>query len=185
MREILVDWTGPGSSPKVSVLYFDETGAIADQVGAINTLITAYRVFMNSSYSARVRETMRLIDEFTGDLQGIDTFTTPPAITGSAAGSPVADASQVLCRWRTGTVRRGRFLQGRTYLPGCSSGQIVGGNVSPTMVTTMSGAAQTFATSAGIPLVWSRPSDAGSGLAVPMTAGSIWSEFAVQRGRRG
>lgn len=185
MREWIINWTGPGSTPKLSVLYADNSFTAADQAGAINTLLLAYKPYMNVLYSAQTKAAIRLIDDATGELVGLETFTPAPPVTGSSSGQPVADSSQVLLRWATGQIVNGRFVQGRTFLPGLGVGNLNNGNVASAVVTAMSTAANTFAAGAVGFGVWHRPKDDAAGDLLFMTGGSCWNEVAVQRGRRG
>lgn len=185
MREWIIQWTGPGSTPKLSVLYADNSFTAADQAGAINTLLLAYKPYMNVLYSAQTRAAIRLVDSDTGELVGLDTFTPAPPVTGSSSGQPVADSSQVLLRWATGQIVNGRFVQGRTFLPGLGVGNLNSGNVAPAVVTAMSTAAQAFALSTAGFGVWHRPKDDALGDHFLLQGGSCWNEVAVQRGRRG
>ena len=79
----------------------------------------------------------------------------------------------------------GRLLQGRTFIPGISSGQLDGGQLSSACVTAFSTAQSTFL--ASIPadmVIWHRPKGVTPGTYFAVDSGATWNELAVQRRRR-
>jgi hypothetical protein len=183
-REILVDWTTPSGSDHRSVFYFDVAAAVAAQRLALSTFLTAVKASLTTVTSYSIEQTGRELDDATGTLTGAWSTGLVYTGTGGSATQPVADATQLLFRWATTTIIGGRFLKGRTYVPGFYAGGLSGGNVLAAQVTGLSAAANTFAVDASHPQVWHRPIAGSGGQAVNMTGGSLWSELAVLRKRR-
>lgn len=185
VREILVDWTLVSGSGHVSVYYFDATVAVATQRNFLNTFCTQVKAFQSTGTVFVIRTTGRELDVTTGTLTGAWTESTVYNGAGGAGSVPVPDASQALVQWRTNTIVAGRFLRGRTFIPGLGIGHAVGGNVLGTTATAIANAGQTLAASAAVLQVWHRPIAGSGGSAAPVTTASCWSEFAVLRRRRG
>lgn len=186
VREILVDWTTASGAGKVSVLYFLDTSPVAAQRAALEDFLQAARATQHVSTVWRVRQVGRELATATGTLTGEWTDPVPYEGAGNVTtGSPAADATQALVRWRTGNIVGGRFLQGRTFLPGIATSFIAAGNLSGPGITAISTAAQALA-DAGVQLaVWHRPVGGGGGTAWAVESGTAWSELAVLRRRRG
>lgn len=181
VMQMRLQWTGYGSDPHYSILnYPDDTDpilamdAFLDFMLAIDDLIIA-------DYSWQFEDEVRILDTVTGQLQSIEPTTAPPADQGLATLEPVADATQLLVRWRTDTIAGGRRLQGRTYLPGFSIGSLSDGNVIPSTVSTVTTAANALVGSGYAPVVWSRK----NGIIASVGSASVWTEWATQRKRRG
>lgn len=188
LYESVATWGGPGRNPKVSIFYTDAPAKIAPLRAALTAAVlgqkTAFVSSMNFEFSTEVRE----IDETTGELTGVGSVTAPAAVSGGTGTNPLPDASQVLLRWRTASVLDGRRVGGRTFIPNVVRDAAVAGNF---------GSTSAFIGQFGVPairdnlVIWSRPRVATEKL--PARAGSIhavvgvdcWSEFAIQRRRRG
>ena len=182
--EVIVDWTTPAGSGFVSVLYFDSATAntvarndVGDWLGTTDTLLS------NATHWS-VRPDTRLLDDATGTLVGAGTDGTIYSGTGNGASGSVPDAAQVLIRWSTNTIINGRFLKGRTYIPGCGADLMSNGNVSSAGLTGFNTEANDFITASPTFGVWHRPVSGSGGQFVAADGASVWSEFAVLRGRR-
>lgn len=182
-REILTQWVTPGGGA-TTVMNFQTTTPAAAQRAAIEALFNDLSVGLSSQVSFTVAQEGAEYDDATG-LQ--TDFWTDPTVrggTGDAGGEPVADATQVLIRWRTPAVVAGRRLQGRTFVPGYLSTGVISGNVSTATQTAFTAAAVAFA-GAGVGFaVYSRPTAGRAGTLAAVNSGSCWSELAVQRRRR-
>lgn len=185
LREWLVQTTGPGRSPKINVLYADAEQSAEVQRDRIRGLWTAMRPYINSSVETALVGQQRLLDIASGGLVGLDTEGGGAGIVGSATGSPVSDAAQMLIRWKTEDIVNGRFIQGRTFVAGLSAGQLVGGNVSSTARTQIGIALGAFLQPGAGWVVWHRPKDGAGGSAHGIIGHDIWAELAVLRRRRG
>ena len=183
-REIVTDWIGPQGSGMVSVMWFDAGIAVATQRAAVSAFLNAYDANISNTYSWTVRTAGRDLDNATGALVGAWSDATPQTGTGAVGTAPVPDATQVLYQWHTGSIVSGRFLRGRTFLPGLTASSTTGGNISSSVVTGLTGYGTTFlAANVGFQ-VWHRPQNgAGGSVALGGTC-SVWPELAVLRRRR-
>lgn len=186
VREILVDWTTASGGGKVSVLYFLEATTVAEQRAALGTWLGGLAGGLHSTTQYSVRTEGRELDTSTGALTGAWVEPTVYAGAGTASGGqPIADATQVLVRWQTGNIVGGRFLQGRTYIPGLMTSNVAGGNLAPTVRSAYAGHSGNLVSAAVQLAVWHRPTGGAGGEAWAVEAASVWTELAVQRRRRG
>lgn len=193
LREIRTEWKGPQAQLMYSVMYFEAPSvAVAAQRTALKGFWDAVKAQLSNQYTFTIEPTGRIIDDASGTLVGSWSETTPLNGAGSIATQPVPDATQMLFRWGTGEVVNGRFLKGRTFVPGLSRDALVNGNLNGTAVTAMTGAANSFAAAGTGFVVWQRPRPSSEahpiyrpGQSRPVASGSCWNELAVQRGRRG
>lgn len=185
IREILVDWTTQAGGGFRNVFYFDSTVTPAVQRSDIATWATGMAGVIDTNVSWTVETAGRELDETTGALVGAWTEPTGHTGLGAITGECVPDVAQILCRWATGSVVGGRFLKGRSFVPGMTVAQMKDGNIVPATVGALSTVCNTFATGASNLLVWHRPVLGAGGVAIPSQSGSVWSELAVLRRRRG
>lgn len=183
-REILVDWNTPGGGA-LTVLNFSTAVAASVQRAAI----AAFLGDVSGSLSSQVVWTVRTEGAEFDDATGLQTgfWNDPTVLTdpGSASAQPVADATQILFRWRTSVVVAGRRVQGRSFIPGYLASGLTGGNLSAASQTALNTIAQGFVdTEVGLG-VYSRPTDSRPGTLAAVESGSVWAELAVQRRRRG
>jgi hypothetical protein len=159
---------------------------VVDQRAALGAFFGAVDAIQAGQVSWTIRTSGRELSTSTGTLAG--QWTDATAFTGSGGGvstSSIADASQALVRWRTDTIVNGRFLQGRTFLPGISTSSILAGNLTAAAQTIINNAAATYIASLAQPVVWHRPTGGAGGSQDVVVTGTAWSELAVLRRRRG
>lgn len=183
-REIITDLTTAAGGGRVSVMYFNEASPVADQREDIDTFFSSLAVSLSNTFSYEVRTTGRELDDATGGLTGAWVDSTPYTGVGANVGDVVPDASQLLIRWFTNVIVNGRFLQGRTFVPGLLGSSIDAGNVDPALVAGYTTIAQTMAGSLNGFGVWHRPTLGAGGSFHPINDGGCWSEVAVLRRRR-
>lgn len=183
-REIIVDWTTASGIGKASVMFFDPAGAIASQRAAISVFLGAVDGSLDNSVTWTVRNTGRELDDSTGVLTGAWTASGTVTGTGNNATEPVADATQVLFQWHTGVIVGGRFLRGRTFIPGLTSSLVVNGNLNSSQAAAFQTMGETFADDAAGFGVWHRPVSGSGGLFASAESCTVWSELAVLRRRR-
>lgn len=184
VREILVDWVTPAGGGQVSVFHFIEATAVASQRSALAAFLNTIDNNMTTTSSWSIRNAGREVDTATGALTASWGDSASLSGAGSIPGSPVADATQALVRWNTGRVVAGRFLRGRTYIPGVSQGSLSGGNLLSTTQSAYAAAGQTLVSAAVQLAVWHRPTAGAGGEAWAVQTASCWGEFAVLRRRR-
>ena len=186
MREVLTDITTPSGSGKVAVMYFDETQPADPQTAAVQAFWSGIAPQLDQAFRFRVRSNGRLVDEATGQLQGFWSGVGYTEVTGQGSGGAVADATQVLVRWRTGVVRNGREVRGRTFIPGLNRVNLASGNIGEAYRSAIEVEANDFLTTTSIGFgVWARPKAGSPGALVQVTDADVWSELAVLRRRRG
>jgi hypothetical protein len=166
-------------------MYFDATPTVISQRAFLNNFWNSVRATQSNLVIYRIREAGRELDATTGALTGAWTDPVVFNQAGTSGTTPLPDAVQALVQWRTATIVGGRFLRGRTYIPGLGQGQTTGGNLVGSAVTTITAAAAALRASSAVLSVWHRPVSGSGGSQVPVTAESVWNEFAVLRRRRG
>jgi len=193
LTEIITDWSTGSGRAGLSVMYFDTSiidetttrSELADFWGTIDA-------YLDSNTRWTIRTTGRVVDSSTGALVGEWTEPTLRTAFGSVSGAAVADLAQVLVRWNTGVVVRGRFLKGRTFIPGYASSLQAEGQVGSVQQAAIASAGANLLAGANLQ-VWQRPfagsadpvRPAYSGSSARAETASVWAEFASQRNRRG
>jgi hypothetical protein len=167
------------------VLFFDDVGAVADQRSSLQDFLTSMTDTLGTQISYVIETSGREMDTSTGTLTGQWSESTPYVGVGDVSGGVVADATQLLARWRTGQVVGGRFLQGRTFFPGMTTAALSNGNVAGATISTLNGFIASYLASAAPHGVWHRPTDGSPGVFFQATSGDFWPELAVLRKRRG
>lgn len=184
-REIVTDWTTGSGRATTSVMHFDEFTATASaQRAALATFFDACAEVLDSGTRFVIRTDGKEFDDATGTLTGTWTDATSRESFGGVAGAAVADAAQVLVRWGTQVIRNGRFVRGRTFIPGYASSLQNEGQVGTNQVTDIAAAANQLITANVGLQVWSRPKAGSGGAALAAGTASVWNEFAVLRNRR-
>lgn len=184
VNEIITDWSVPGGGSGLSIMYADDANDLAVVRANIGTLWGELAPFISLDSSWVVRTEGRTLNTASGALTGGWSETTAQNGSGTAGSGEVANATQVLFRWRTSTIVNGRLVQGRTYVPGLRSVNLAVGQLDPGVVTDLSAAANSFAQSPVGIGIWHRPSAGTGGSISAITAGSVWAELAVMRKRR-
>lgn len=192
LREIPVQWHLPNGLEGVLVTHFyGATATATAQATGLSVLVSVLDSNLVTGLSWTIPSAGREIESTTGELTGAWTSSSVFTGAGGATGEQVPDVAQVLLRWRTPLVRRGRFLQGRSYIPALNEGYVAAGNVSSAIRTTWEAAMSTFLNNSTGFGIWGRPLPArgelpaADGVFAHATSGSVWGELAVQRGRRG
>jgi hypothetical protein len=184
IREILIDWTTPAGGGFRSVTHWSTVTAVASQRATLESFTDALAAALDNNVSCVIETAGREFEDTTGVLTGSWTDPTVRTSTGSVAGEPVADATQVLIRWESNSIVNGRFIVGRTFIPGMAAAQLVGGNASAILVANWTGFAQALVTAGTGFRVWHRPQGGTGGVAVSPQVGRALPELAVLRRRR-
>jgi len=183
IREILTRWSLPGGNA-VSVMWFDATPAASTQRTALHAFWTAVKAFQATSGSYAIDGAGRELESTTGALTGAWTEASSKTGTGTGGATQLSDADQILVQWRSPTILNGRFMRGRTFVPGISSPQLSNGNVLAATVSSIAAAGQTLCTSGAELQIWHRPVAGAGGVATDAATCTVWNEFAVLRQRR-
>ena len=173
--------------PWLSTMFFDEAAGTAQQAAtAVGTFWGAIDNFLPSGLAWDVENEVVFVDEASGNPTGLVGVTGPTG-TGTIGSEILPTATQVLIRWRTGTYLAGREVRGRTFIPGTTETDAVGGNPSAAMQLAFDAAGAALIADANSALViWHRPGPGGSppGSAFVVATATTWNRFAVLRTRR-
>lgn len=184
VREITTEWTLPSGAGHLSVMYFSTTPSVASQRTALHTFWTAVKALQSTTTIYVISTDGRELDEGTGLLTAAWSEGSVKNGAGGSGSVPVPDATQGLLQWRTNAIVGGRFLRGRTFVPGLGIGQTALGNILPAAATTLNTAATALIASGADLKVWHRPVAGSGGLTDSVTSATVWSELAVLRRRR-
>lgn len=184
-REIIVEWTTASGAGKKSVLFFDTGTTAASQRTALSTMLTSIQTSLVSGNTWRIANVGRELDNSTGTLTGAWSDASVKSGGGTVPPQQVADATQVLFQWRTGVIVNGRFLRGRTFIPGLAVSNLSGGNLLAGVQTGFQGYGTTFLNANVGFQVWHRPVNGSGGQVALGGTCTVWSELAVLRRRRG
>lgn len=184
MREILMDWNTARGGPGLAVFYFSDAGPVAPQRQAIKTFVNQMDAYISGTTTWTVRQEGRILEAATGAVTGL--WSDPVDQSGDGAGGDfgLADATQLLIRWKTTTVVDGRVVQGRTFIPGILQQYSANGNVAPSLIPLTTAAALGLVIADVGFGIWHRPKAGAGGVLCPVTSAGTWSEFAVLRRRR-
>lgn len=188
---IQMRWTNFSGAPGYSAFHFDSAtegaGPTAQQCAdAVGTLVTSWQTHIPDPVNLTIESEVQVLNELTGELLSFETIT-PPALTGGGATGNYSAASGAVIIWNTAGVRRGRRIQGRTFVvPLAATAFATDGTLSPTAQSSMQAAATTFADSITAPVVWARPSGPGAsdGQTASITQARVPDLAAVLRSRR-
>jgi hypothetical protein len=167
--------------------YYDDTTTEAqDAVDAVVAFWTAIADRIATGITISVSGEVEVVNPSTGLITGVDSAT-GANISGSEGTEPLSPALQGLVRWRTGVYvtagdpPRAREIRGRTFIPGPTTGQSLNGVPESDYRTDIAAAAAAYASSGpNASLVYSRTHDQ----AEPITASSVWDQWAILRSRR-
>ncbi len=184
MNRVRTLWTGVAGAPWYTNMYFTDTAVITDAQDAVNAVGTFWSALSGNivnTVAYTVQGAVARIQTTDGQLVGAWACT-PVTSAGTAAVDQLPRQVQGLVRWETGTVVSGRFLRGRTFIPGL--GETLnnpGGVPSPTLVALFGTAGAALIADTGNELlVWSR----AHGVANPAVSATGWSQWANLRTRR-
>lgn len=183
-REIVTEWTTPAGGGFRTITFWDNAVAVVEQRQKWQDFLVDVSSVLDNGVSWLVRTSGREMDNATGTLTDEWNEATEQSGSGAGSGEPVADATQVLVRWNTNTIINGRFLRGRTFIPGLQTGLLVGGNLGSASIITVNAACVTLLTDNEGFGVWHRPVGGAGGSFSYAIAGNVWSELAVLRQRR-
>lgn len=145
-----MQWSGFQGGPGLSVFHFrdftDQVGSqeqVAGAVAKVDAFIQDIRIFIPAPVTLRVSPDVEELEDTTGELTTVYNASPAAATNGLASGGTnYAAAVGAVINWRTGGVRNGRRVRGKTFLvPLSSSAFGVDGTLSDSAITTLSGAA--------------------------------------------
>jgi hypothetical protein len=194
---VKAQWTGFTGSPGYSVFHFrdfdSDTPTDAQATAAmarVREWCANVSQFVPAVVSLQVQSDVDVIEDTTGQLVTVLSGTPVLAVTGGASASAgFATAVGAVITWRTGTVRNGRRVRGRTFIVPLSSAAFeTNGTLSSAALTAFNTAATNLRNPTGTPDlgVYARPSGpaATDGSWAVVTGHSVPDMGAVLRSRR-
>lgn len=187
-------WTGFTGAPGYSNFYFgsgfldggllgDEAQALADRVGdAFNALSD----IIPPQVDIRVEPEVPLIDSATGTALDFNTIE-PPDYDSGPGVQDYAGPSGAVVTWRTGDLRNGRRIRGRTFLvPLASQAYESDGTLTNATMSAIRNFGDTMIGGSleGDLGVWSRPVNGEGGVFASVTGFTVPDLVAVLRSRR-
>ncbi len=190
-------WAGFTGAPGYSIFHMkefdgaDSQAQFAEQATLrINTFADKLKGLIPNGASLQVQQDVEVIEDSTGELLNVVSTASKPAITSLATASmSFAGPVGAVITWRTGGVRNGRRIRGRTFLvPLVGAAFDAQGRIAANNLTQLQTAAATLVGSEGSPDlgVYARPSSSGAsdGQWTVATGYSIPNFGAVLRSRR-
>nr|CRY97465.1 hypothetical protein [uncultured prokaryote] len=197
VRQITIEWTVQNSRPGVSVLAFDSAGDVEAQRQGLQDALNLMDTVLMPQTSWHIAGEGREFDAATGELVAAWIGVAPLNGAGDGSGAfAVPNASMALARLNTGVVQDGRFIKGRTFIPGLAAANTMGGELSGGAISTIGGAFNSLVLDDLGLSVWHRPRKAGmdpvtgdpiaarAGSLVPVENVTVWNELAVLTRRR-
>lgn len=184
LREILVNWTTAAGGGFKTVTYWDDTHAINDQRQGLHDFLVAIRGQLANTVTFFQDQSGRVVDAGTGTLTGVWNDAEAFGNVGNGGAQCVSDATQVVVQWLTGAITNGRFIRGRSFIPGLVTTALSGGNLSPTAFGVFAPAAQALAAADLGLAVWHRPVLGTGGNFSEVIDANVWTELGVLRRRR-
>lgn len=193
-------WSGFVGSPGYTVMHFRDFGTdpesstaqttenAAAAVARVRTFFSALATVLPSSVTVVPESEVDVIEHTNGELVESYAVTAGAPIVGTATNNFSAPVGAVV-NWRTGTIRNGRRLRGRTFLVPLSTTAFgTSGILNPGANTTIGNAALALAGGTTGPrlFVYGRPSnaDATDGAFGIVTSSNVPTMSAVLRSRR-
>jgi hypothetical protein len=201
MVKVKVRWDGFSGAPGWSNFFFKDFTATGDMTQAdadgaanrVTTFFDAIKAVLPPAVKTTVQQDVEVIDIESGELQHAFTVSPKPAVAGTNASITFSGASGMVVTWRTGGVRNGRRVRGRTFLVPTSAGIYENdGTIAPATLTTVRTAADALTLQTGSPDlgVYARPKkdEAGNitqgGEWHPVTGATVPDLAAILKSRR-
>ena len=190
-------WSGFQGAPGYSIFHFkdfeggdDQAGFAQGAVDRVDDFITAISPLTPGIVTLQTESDVEVLEDSTGELiTAVTTTPDAPKTNNSSGGGNFASAVGAVVTWRTGTVRNGRRVRGRTFLvPLKGSSFDTDGTLLAATVTSLNAAATAMVAPAATPDlgVYARPSGpaATDGAWAVATGFSVPDMGAILRSRR-
>jgi hypothetical protein len=191
ITKLTAEWTGFAGAPGYTNLYFGVLGSPTlrtNAAAAVRAFFATLPGYLPNNLTIRLNGIATDIDEATGALLSVNSYTPPTAVVGTNT-TAYAGGSGASVRWLTGAVVGGRLVSGKTFLVPLVGAYDTDGTLAPAFVTTLGTAATTLATyvayaAVGSPCVWHRPKAGVGGSAPAMSGAAVTDRAAGLRSRR-
>ena len=197
MLKVKTKWTGFNGAPGYTNFYFRDFSSTGEPTQThASGAVTRTHTFWNNLQSRfpsvvqlAVQGDVEVIEETNGEMKSVFSVTPPTTVTGSATSGLYSGPVGAVVNWRTGGVRNGRRVRGRTFLvPLANENYQTDGTIDPTKLASMNTTVAALADQTGSPDlgVWARPTTPGGsdGVWYAVTSGSVPDLAAVLRSRR-
>ena len=162
MRRLRVTWSGIGGLPGLSTFYY---GVASPNVSDCVTFFTTIKNLFPPGTSWDIPSSGDEIDDVTGELTGIWAGTGGGTVTANPSPGSYAAGVGARITWKTLVISSGSRVRGATFLcPLLGNNYEDNGTLTSTSLTTLRGAASTFAASGVAKGVWRRPKPAPGGI---------------------
>lgn len=195
LARIVINWTGFAGAPGYTNLYFrNSTPGIITQLVVdnarqkVDAWLTSALPLLPATVTVGVDNTVGVIDDANGELQGYMTTNATAPRAGSGTGNYSA-ASGLVVNWSTGTVRNGRRIRGRMFMvPLAGSALSTNGSLDDANLPGIRAAAEAVRAASGESrlVVWARPTTPGGtdGGSAEVITSTIPDKVAVLTSRR-
>ena len=200
LMRVKARWQGFNGGPGYSVLHFRDFGSGDGGGGPVSTeaaqgavtrsfdFFRSFPALLPAVASIQVEGTVDVLEDTTGELVNSLSVNQPAVVQGTGPAA-FSGASGAVVNWKTGGIRRGRRIRGKTFLvPLVLTAYTAGGVLSTANVTALQTAANALANASGTPdlVVYARPSGpgAGDGQVAVVTGAQVPSLAAILRSRR-
>lgn len=172
---------GVQGSPYLTTLNFLESSSSPAGVStAVGGFFDALSIVMHQDAIWDFDGVLDVVESTTGELQGVVNAPADSG-TGTLAGDILPPATQGLIQWRTGFYVAGREIRGKTFVPAMTEAAATLGQMGSTTQSQLNNAAAALQSTPSANLaIWSRTHNA----IAPVSASSVWNQFAVLRSRR-
>lgn len=184
MLRITTQMTGRPGAPYFSTQFTagTEQAHAAEAAEAFHDFWEDIAGYITTGLSMQVLPEVDVVDPATGLIT--NTHAVSVAAVPSTGNAALPAATQGLVRLRSNTFQAGRRVQGRIFIPALANDAQLTGIPSTGFLTDTANAAELVRTTLEPGdndwVVWSR----AAGIVAPITAVSVWTQFAVLRSRR-
>lgn len=184
LQVVTVLWTGFPGAPGYTRFYWDV--ASAPDLAAYQAFFVGIADRIPSNTTVQVQNTGNLIDESDGSVMGSWSGPAQAAIPGTGSGAYAAPSGAHI-NWRTGDIKNGRRVRGRSFLVPLYGGAYDSdGSIAATVLTDLRGNLATLVTAlvGSDARIWSRPTQSAAGTAHEIVSADIPDKTATLRSRR-
>lgn len=196
MTRVKARWSGFNGAPGWTNFFFREFSSAEPTVAEANLAAGRVHAFFQNvapalppSVTVQVQNDVELIEETNGQLQNVHSVDPRAVIAGTNATTTYSGPTGMVVTWRTGSIKNGRRVRGRTFLVPCSNGIYESnGTINSDILTTVQNAANALLTEPASPDlgIWTRPSSpaATDGAWFDVSGATIPDMASILRSRR-
>lgn len=194
MYRVTARWSGFQGAPGYSNFYFGsgflDGGLLGDEAelvaGRVRDAFNELEDLLPTGLRIDIEPEVPIIDSDSGVIQSFNSIDPPDQVT-TGARSDYAGPAGAVVTWRTGDLRNGRRIRGRTFIvPLATQSFQSDGTLESASLTSLRAFADTIMGSSldGDFGVWSRPNGGSGGVFASVTGYTVPDMVAVLRSRR-